>query len=88
MDCRSFSIEHLLRITFQHGLITDYRITPGKVVLFQQDEEIISCDPEEARIYLQGMLTGQVFAEKEAGGAGKSPLVDPPPLGRDGEIEA
>ena len=69
MDCRSFSIEHLLRISHQYGLISDYRISPTRVTLLQGKQEILlESDPEEARIFLQGLVTGRNLAMRLATG--------------------
>jgi hypothetical protein len=83
MDCRGFSIEYLLRLSFQHGLVTDYHISPSMVSLIRNGEEILSSDPEEARIYLQGLLagraqsTGLIFSQKPAGPENVEPRTAP-----------
>ncbi len=58
MDCRTLSVEKLIRLSISYGLIEDYRMTPTRIRLFTGGQEMISCDPEEARFYLQGLIMG------------------------------
>lgn len=58
MDLRRFSIEQLIRISVQYGIVTDYTMSPHRVRLFQREEQILSANPEEARYFLQGLIRG------------------------------
>ena len=57
MDPARCSIERLLSFAHQERLITDYRMHPGFVCLERRGKRI-TLDPEEARIFLWGLVSG------------------------------
>ncbi|HET6568574.1 MAG TPA: hypothetical protein VFG50_11470 [Rhodothermales bacterium] len=58
MDLRRFSIEQLIRISIQYGIVTDYTMSSRRIRLFQHHEQILNANPEEARFFLQGLIRG------------------------------
>ncbi|HET6568576.1 MAG TPA: hypothetical protein VFG50_11480 [Rhodothermales bacterium] len=58
MDTSRFSIEKLIRLAYQGGLVSDYRMTPSRVELYRQGRSTLVFDPEEARLFLQGLIRG------------------------------
>ena len=70
MDCRQFSLEHLIKLSVSYGLVTDYRLSPRRVSLFRSEETILDADPEEARIFLQGLVSGHAAAIEKRSTAG------------------
>jgi hypothetical protein len=63
MDIRSFSLPELIRLAFQWGLISDYRMAPRRITLYQRDGDILfEGDPVEARFFLMGIATERTRA--------------------------
>ena len=54
-DVRRYSLERLIRIAFQKGLLTDYRMTPTSVYLYLRHTSR-DLEPEEARQFLYQLL--------------------------------
>lgn len=69
-DFSSVSIEKLIKIAHELELISDYRMTPGDISLYQGEDIVLKGDPEEVRFFLQGLLQGyhRVFPLIEEGG--------------------
>ena len=69
-DFSSVSIEKLIQIAHELHLISDYRMTPTDIMLYQGEDVMLQGDPEEVRFYLQGLLQGyhQVFPLTEEEG--------------------
>jgi hypothetical protein len=61
-EINTLSLEGLLRIAMRYGLMTDYRISPRQVVLIRDRETLITTDPEQARIFLLGLIQGYLIA--------------------------
>jgi hypothetical protein len=57
MNTSSFSTEKLIRLAFEYRLLSDYRMMPRRIELYQGDT-LFAFDPEEARFFLQGLLRG------------------------------
>jgi len=57
MNWSAASVEKLIRVAFSYGLVDDYRMTSQHVEL-ACGHASTALDPEEARIYLQGLLQG------------------------------
>ncbi len=53
---RHASIERLIRMAFEAGLISDYRMTPTQVRLTQAEVVVVDEDPEAARQALLHLL--------------------------------
>ncbi len=64
-DLRRASLEKLIRMAFEHGLCSDYRMTPCEVEL-RSGDQTISLDPEEARLYLRGLVRGYRYSKRTA----------------------
>ena len=65
-ECSSTtSTEGLIRVAVEYDLISDYRLSPTRVVLHQGSTRL-SFDPEDARFFLQGLIVGY---ERTAAGA-------------------
>lgn len=57
LDTTGYSTEKLIRLAFEHQLLSDYRMTPTCIELVSGDHTW-SFDPEEARHFLHGLLRG------------------------------
>lgn len=63
MDIRSFSLPELIRLAFQWGLISDYRMAPRRITLYRSDGNVLfEGDPVEARFFLMGIATERTRA--------------------------
>lgn len=58
MDTSKLSIEKMIRLAYEGGLVSDYRMTPSRVELYRSDRTMLAFDPEEARFFLQGLIRG------------------------------
>ena len=65
MDVSRCSIERLIRLAFQCRLISDYRMSP-RIIELQQSGYTLAFDPEEARVFLQGLISGFIRADEGA----------------------
>ena len=64
MDTSGYSTEKLIRLAFEHHLVSDYRMTPTCIELHSGDRTW-SFDPEEARYFLHGLLRGFMEYRKQ-----------------------
>lgn len=57
-NLNAYSIERLISLACRQQIISDYRMTPTRIRLYQDDTVVLESDPEEARFFLQGLLRG------------------------------
>ena len=57
MNVHKMAIEKMISLAFEYGLICDYSLSPS-IIHFDLGSSQLDLDPEEARFFLQGLLSG------------------------------
>jgi 2-keto-3-deoxy-galactonokinase len=76
MDVRNLSHDKLLSLAVQSGVLSDYRNGPTRISLYRQEELVFEGDPEEARLFLMGLVLGYDLVSTKPGKGDATSLAD------------